>query len=166
LPALTQNGTRTFPHVLQRALFPLAAGRLDIPASQLTYTLPRSTSFFSREESAVMRANDVALHVRPLPRTGQPDDFSGAVGVLGLRASVDTPDARVGEPVLLTVDFYRRRKARAVPDLDQYVKLVMDAANKIAWSDDAQVVGLRTWKYDSRIAGGEERTEVVVTVLG
>jgi len=115
LPALTQNGTRTFPHVLQRALFPLAAGRLDIPASQLTYTLPRSTSFFSREESAVMRANDVALHVRPLPRTGQPDDFSGAVGVLGLRASVDTPDARVGEPVLLTVRVTGRGNVKLWP---------------------------------------------------
>lgn len=115
LPAITQNGTRSFPHVLQRALFPLAPGRLEIPASQLTYTLPRSASFFSREESAVMRADDVALHVRPLPRSGRPEDFSGAVGVLGLRASVDASDARVGEPVLLTVRVTGRGNVKLWP---------------------------------------------------
>lgn len=115
LPAITQNGTRSFPHVLQRALFPLAPGRLEIPASQLTYTLPRSASFFSREESAVMRADDVALYVRPLPRTGQPDDFSGAVGVLSVRASVDTAGARVGEPVLLTVRVMGRGNVKLWP---------------------------------------------------
>ncbi len=115
LPPISQNGTRSFPHVLQRALFPLASGRLEIPASQLSYTLPRSASFFSREESAVMRADDVALHVRALPRTGQPDDFSGAVGVLGVRASVDAADARVGEPVVLTVRVTGRGNVKLWP---------------------------------------------------
>jgi len=115
LPAITQHGVRSFPHVLQRALFPLAAGRLEIPASQLTYTLPRSASFFSREESAVMRADDVTLHVKPLPLGGQPAGFSGAVGVIDLRASVDASDARVGEPVVLTVRVRGRGNVKLWP---------------------------------------------------
>jgi hypothetical protein len=118
LPAITQNGVRSFPHVLQRALFPLAPGRLEIPASQLTYTLPRSASFFSREESAVMRADDVMLHVKPLPLNGQPAGFSGAVGDLELRASVDASDARVGEPVVLTVRVRGRGNVKLWPRPD------------------------------------------------
>jgi hypothetical protein len=115
LPAITQNGVRSFPHVLQRALFPLAPGRLDIPASQLTYTLPRSASFFSREESATLRAADVTLFVKPLPNAGKPSGFSGAVGVLSLRASLSAPDARVGEPAVLTLRVSGRGNVKLWP---------------------------------------------------
>lgn len=103
LPALNQNGQRTFPHVLQRALFPLAPGLIEIPASQLSYALPRSSSYFSREETAIVRADDVTLFAKPLPVNDQPSDFSGAVGILTLQARVDAPAARVGEPLVLTV---------------------------------------------------------------
>ena len=103
LPALTQNGQRTFPHVLQRALFPLATGRITIPASQLSYALPRSSSYFSREETAVVRADEVELVAKPLPTINQPASFSGAVGVLTVQSRIDVPGARVGEPVVVTV---------------------------------------------------------------
>ena len=33
------------------------------------------------------------------------------------------------------------------PDVDNYSKLFMDAANNILWDDDKQVVGLISWKY-------------------
>jgi tetratricopeptide (TPR) repeat protein len=115
LPAITRNGVRSFPHVLQRALFPLAPGRLEIPASQLTYALPRSTSFFSREESATLRGEDVALVVRPLPSAGQPAGFAGAVGELALRAQLDAPSARVGEPLVLTVRVSGRGNVKLWP---------------------------------------------------
>ncbi len=115
LPAISQNGVRSFPHVLQRALFPLAPGRLEIPASQLTYTLPRSASFFSREESATLRASDVALFVKPLPNAGKPAGFSGAVGVLSLRASLSAPEARVGEPAVLTMRVSGRGNVKLWP---------------------------------------------------
>ena len=103
LPALNQNGQRTFPHVLQRALFPLATGLITIPASQLSYALPRSASYFSREESAVVRADAVRLFAKPLPAINQPAAFSGAVGVLTVQSRIDAPAARVGEPLVLTV---------------------------------------------------------------
>lgn len=103
LPAITQNGVRTYPHVLQRALFPLSSGRITIPASQLTYALPRSSSYFSREESAVVRADEVSVFAKPLPTEGQPARFSGAVGVITVQSRIDAPSARVGEPVVLTV---------------------------------------------------------------
>ena len=98
-----RGGVRIFPHVLQRALFPLTNGPITIPASQLSYSLPRSSSYFSREEAATVRAGEATLQVKPLPAAGQPADFSGAVGVLTLRSQLDVARARVGDPVVLTL---------------------------------------------------------------
>jgi Holliday junction resolvase RusA-like endonuclease len=33
------------------------------------------------------------------------------------------------------------------PDVDNYSKLFMDAANSILWDDDKQVAHLEAWKY-------------------
>ncbi len=115
LSAIVQNGQRTFPHVLQRALFGLASGTIMIPSSQLTYSLPRTSSYFSREETAAVRAGEVTLHVKPLPETDRPDGFLGAVGVIALRSRLDAAAGRVGEPVVLTVQVGGRGNIKLWP---------------------------------------------------
>lgn len=97
-------GTATFEaHVFQRALFPVAAGRHTVPAPQLTYALPQSASYFSREEQFMVRAESAAFIARPLPLEGRPEDFSGAVGVFKAAVRMDTVAARVGDPLVLTL---------------------------------------------------------------
>lgn len=67
-------------------------------------------------------------------------------------------------PVRLTLELVRARKPDATPDVDNYSKLVCDAANGLLWDDDARVVELVARKR--RPAEGEsERTIVVVEVL-
>jgi hypothetical protein len=90
-------------HVFQRALFPLTAGRYEIPAARLNYSLPLSASFFSREESHQLRSETVPLVVVDPPQAGRPADFNGAVGRLALEARVDSGVAKVGDPLVLTV---------------------------------------------------------------
>ena len=90
-------------HVFQRALFPLTAGRYEIPAARLNYSLPLSASFFSREESHQLKSETVPLIVVDPPAVGRPADFSGAVGRLSLEAHVDSGTAKVGDPLVLTV---------------------------------------------------------------
>jgi len=90
-------------HVFQRALFPLTAGRYEIPAARLNYSLPLSASFFSREESHQLKSETVPLVVIDPPEAGRPADFNGAVGRLSLEAHVDTGTAKVGDPLVLTV---------------------------------------------------------------
>ena len=97
-------GNRCFDAlVYQRALFPLVSGKFVIPPSQLVYALSTSAGFFSREESFdVQTDRTMVIAVEP-PRASRPANWSGAVGDLRVRARLDTTVARVGDPVLLTV---------------------------------------------------------------
>ena len=97
------DGRRYEVHVFQRALFPLAAGRYEIPPARLNYSLPLSASFFSREESHQLRSETVPVVVVDPPLAGRPADFNGAVGRLSLQAHVDSGIAKVGDPLVLTV---------------------------------------------------------------
>ncbi|MGH7710282.1 MAG: hypothetical protein ACREOG_03310, partial [Gemmatimonadaceae bacterium] len=91
-------------HVFQRAIFPLVAGRHSIAPARLSYSLPLSTSFFSREESRTLRAESLAVIARDPPEaSGRPADYSGAVGVLSLDRRFDGERLRVGTPFVLTV---------------------------------------------------------------
>lgn len=72
-----------------------------------------------------------------------------------------------GVPILLTANIYipkpaslpkRRVFATSRPDIDNYIKLVMDALNKFAWEDDAQVITLAACK----LYGDPPRIEIEI----
>ncbi len=92
-------------HVFQRAIFPLVAGRHAIAPARLSYSLPLSTSFFSREESRTLRAESLTVIARDPPPApaGRPAGFAGAVGMLGIERRADTDRPQVGRPFVLTV---------------------------------------------------------------
>jgi hypothetical protein len=97
------DGRRYDVHVFQRAVFPVAPGRLQIPPAQLTYALPLASGFFSREESYSARSEAVRLVAIEPPTAGRPADWTGAVGRLRATARLDSSAARVGDPVVLTL---------------------------------------------------------------
>lgn len=47
------------------------------------------------------------------------------------------------------------------PDIDNVIKLVLDALNDVAWTDDAQVTGVLAYKHE-RFRGEEPHTDVVI----
>jgi BatD DUF11 like domain len=102
-------------HVFQRAMFPLEAGHYTIPAAQLSYSLPLSLSFFSREESHTLAAESLSVVALPPPVAGRPPDYSGAVGDLHVGARVDMHRVRVGDPVLVTVEVAGRANIKLLP---------------------------------------------------
>ncbi len=104
-PPRRRVGSRCFDAlVYQRALFPLMAGRFAIPPAQLVYSLPLSASFFSREETHELQTDSTIIVAVEPPRSGRPMDFGGAVGAIKLAARLDTTVARVGDPLVLTVN--------------------------------------------------------------
>lgn len=103
VPPRTFAGGVYEAHVFQRALFPVASGLQFIPAPQLTYSLPQSSSYFSREERSVVKAESASVFVKLLPIAGRPVDFNGAVGVFTTSVRLDTTTVRVGDPLVLTL---------------------------------------------------------------
>ena len=102
-PERTAGSRRYEAHVFQRALFPLAAGRFVIPPARLGYSLPLTPGFFSRAENFTLYAESLAVVAVEPPPAGRPGDFAGAVGELTVSARAESTDARVGDPLLLTV---------------------------------------------------------------
>lgn len=90
-------------HVFRRALFALTPGRYAIPQARLTYSLPQTASFFSREENYTLRSEAVSFVAIEPPGAGRPSDWAGAVGVWRSSARVDTARGRAGEPFVLTL---------------------------------------------------------------
>lgn len=64
----------------------------------------------------------------------------------------------VADPVSVTAAFYRRTRGRV--DVDNLVKTVLDAANKVLWLDDSQVVELRVRKVLG--VGAQKCTRLIV----
>jgi hypothetical protein len=109
------EGTPYEAFVFQRALFPVVAGRLTIPAPSLTYTLPQSASYFSPETRESVRAESLEVVVRPLPEAGRPARFAGAIGRLSLSTRFDATGVQVGTPVVVTVRVEGRGNVRLMP---------------------------------------------------
>lgn len=105
LPAYTvsSRGKSFEAFVYQRAIFPVAAGRFTIPSARLTYALPLTPSFFSRDESYEARSDSIVVVAIEPPAAGRPPEYQGAVGALSIAADLDTSRARVGDPLLLRV---------------------------------------------------------------
>ncbi len=131
----SMNGGVYEAHVFQRALFPVASGPLAVPAPQLSYALPQSSSYFSREEHYVVQAESAHLVIRALPAEGRPDTFTGAVGVLRASTRLDATTARVGEPLVLTLRVQGIGNVKLLPRPN----IEIEWASAVAGSERVQV---------------------------
>ena len=106
--SLPPSPRRTGPHCFEsltyrRALFPLFAGTTTIAPASLTYSLPISTSFFSREETFELRTDSVRFVAVDPATAGRPAAYIGAVGRMTASSRLATTSARMGDPVVLTL---------------------------------------------------------------
>lgn len=98
---------------IKRALFPTVSGKLTIEPSVVTIPPDALNGFFddpfgifgrrSRpvSQQQVLRSKKIYLDVKPLPLSGKPADFSGAVGKFNLKVTSDKSDVEVDQPVSL-----------------------------------------------------------------
>lgn len=85
--------------VYHQVVFPITPGALSGGSSILHYSVPLAFQFFSQEERYDLSRDVPGITVRPLPDSGRPADFDGAVGSgILLTREVDGPP-RAGEPV-------------------------------------------------------------------
>jgi hypothetical protein len=113
------NGQRYAVTELKKALYPLSAGRSEIPETLLTCKLviPQEgslrgrdgffgSSFFgsrARTLTKNLRAEAIPIQVRQLPEEGRPEGFQGLVGNLSIQAEAGETRFRMGDSTTLTV---------------------------------------------------------------
>ena len=115
-PPVMRDGRQCFETLsYRRALFPLFPGATRISPATLTYSLPLSTSFFSREESFELRTDTVRFVAIDAPVNGRPSDFAGAVGTISASARVDAPSSRMGDPIVFTLRLAGRGNVKLLP---------------------------------------------------
>ncbi|MFW6156453.1 MAG: BatD family protein [Armatimonadota bacterium] len=71
------------------------------------YTIGPATVTFRRgfmQSEETIETDPITINARPLPTSGKPDDFSGAVGSIQLGMSLATNEVRVGEAASLRLE--------------------------------------------------------------
>jgi len=90
--------------VMHQVVFPLVPGSLKVSQASLRYSVPVAMQFFSQEEQFTLESNPVTLTVMPLPESGKPAGFSGAVGRnVAIARTVRPPSGRAGEALSVDV---------------------------------------------------------------
>jgi len=100
-PNTRQETVNGRPYIVReelKLLFPTAPGTHTITPARLQYT----TGYWD-PVPRTLTTEPIPIVVSRLPEAGQPAEFSGVVGNLGVEASVDRDTIRMGEAATLTV---------------------------------------------------------------
>lgn len=113
----TFNGRQYAVTEIFNALFPAAPGTQSVGSAQLSVVVndrgqtndPFSifgnswSNFFGQGRTLNLTSDPIKIVALPLPTTGKPSDFGGAVGQFKLSATVDKTKLEVNEPVTMRI---------------------------------------------------------------
>jgi len=138
--------------VSHQVVFPLVAGSIVIPGAMLKYSTPLALQFFSQEERFALTSRPETLLVRPLPSTGKPRDFTGAIGSsLKLERRVTPPSARPGEGVAVELALSGEGNTALWPPPDvrwpNSARAYVDRVEEQVSTNQGRVGGLKTFRY-------------------
>lgn len=98
---------------LRKALVPMQAGTVTLPAATLSFEGEAGSEvvrdFFGRRvrqatwQRFVIPSNEETLEVRELPEAGRPAEFAGHIGDYQISATAAPLEVSVGDPITLTV---------------------------------------------------------------
>lgn len=111
----------------------------------------RDSLLFGRRINRTISTQPLTLDVRPLPEDGRPKDFSGLVGSLDLKSSIDKSSVEINNPVTFKLVVSGRGNLKSLPtpqvafskDFEVYPPKTSD---DIAVRSDG-VSGKRTYEY-------------------
>jgi len=123
------NGKQyTVATIKKQALFPMTPGKKTIDPLIITCDVRVrrrsrdpfgdffSDPFFGRTEKMRVPSNSVIIQVQPLPETGKPDHFSGAVGQYTLKAWVDKSKVKTNEAITYKIKLEGKGNIHTLPD--------------------------------------------------
>jgi len=144
----TINGVQYKVHELSAALYPIHAGKVEIPPAILKLDLidrsrnsrgrnPFSSffddSFFGSRATLVhktLRSQPIPVKVRPLPKEGRPRNFANIVGDLTISANIGKKELEVGDTTTLTVTVKGPGSVKdlslSLPEMEEQFKIYPD----------------------------------------
>lgn len=157
----------------QTVITPVKAGELKLGPAELqcTASIPRARQnlrhlgvddffnddFFNNPFSAFAQTREVlvrsgleTVQVKPLPREGQPKDFSGAIGNFTMESGASPQTVNIGEPVTLNVTIKGTGNFDRIgdPELGEARGWrSYPPSNEFAPSDTLGLSGSRTYKF-------------------
>jgi BatD DUF11 like domain len=145
------NGVPYSVQELRYALFPTISGEAVISPSQLAVSIGNSWDFFGRGRSYNLQTPELKIKVKPLPVSGKPANFSGAVGKFGISARLDKNQVRQGEAITLVVVVSGNGNLKNVaepvlPEMDGFDIYESKSEEKIDRSD-AGISGRKIFSY-------------------
>ncbi len=122
------GSNRYYYYEFDVALFGILPGEATIGSASVKYVpsegiLDGINSFFNSLSSPqTVKSKPISVHIKPLPKQGSQQDFSGAVGSnFNITSQVDKAEVRVGETIILTTKISgigNMRSIGALPSLD------------------------------------------------
>lgn len=108
------DGENYFTFDVTTPLYPMREGTLSIDPSSV------SIQYLSPKKTVKFETKKLNLKVLPLPETGKPDNFSGAVGKYEISSTVNKKILKVNEPLILTINVKGNGNINSVaePEID------------------------------------------------
>ncbi|MBN2290439.1 MAG: protein BatD [Candidatus Glassbacteria bacterium] len=136
---------------LRYALFPTIGGEAAISPARLTISLSNVWDFFNRGRSYNLQTSELKIKVKPLPETGKPKIFSGAVGQFRISTRLDKKEVKQGEAITLEVVVSGSGNLKTVaepvlPEMDDFDIYGSKSEEKIERSD-AGIGGRKVFSY-------------------
>ena len=138
--------------VAHQVVFPLLPGTVVVPRATLKYSTPVALQFFSQEERYALTSRAETLRVSPLPASGRPAGFTGAIGTgLELERRVSPAVARVGEGVMVELALAGEGNTALwpAPELrwSPSARAYSDKVEERVGITDGRVGGTKTFRY-------------------
>ena len=163
------NGVQYKVHELSTALYPIHAGRVEIPPAVLELDLINRSSRFSRRDPfssffndpifgsggssvhKVLRSEPITVNIRPLPENGKPKDFANLVGKLKITSTLGKNTLEVGDTTTLTLTVTGpgtvRELALALPNLEDAFKIYPDQPESHLNINGGTLAGEKIFKF-------------------
>ena len=94
--------------LFQTGAVAMKPGRMNLTFEVDVNVMDYTGNVFGRERQLHLTSDPIALNVLPLPKKGQPKNFTGAVGKFKLTAEAKPQSVQAGDPVELTVRLFGR----------------------------------------------------------
>jgi BatD DUF11 like domain len=102
------NGREYNIYILRKAqLYPLQAGAIELESTSLenkiTFIRNENGTANSFSENVTLNSTPISIKVKPLPETGKPENFNGAVGNFEIESSIEKTNFSTDESGLLHI---------------------------------------------------------------